>query len=182
MGLSDGNPLYGSVTCYITSQLRPGRPLKGLPSVGGTHVCIYACTYMGTFACVCVGGTVCVCVDGILYLYSLVCNEFFLGVFGLVLVLEFLLSHDRRPPVRHPPHHHLLGHHGAAFLRCALLVVTTVCALLIWRHAFTLPPHAPHAVSVSPVLSNRLECPQLEERCRYMSTDSCTPPDCASVS
>ena len=64
----------------------------------------------------------------ILCLYSQVCNEFFLCVFGLVLVPECLHSHVRRPPDRHPPHHHLLGYHGAAFLRCALLVVTTLCA------------------------------------------------------
>ena len=55
----------------------------------------------------------------ILCLYSQVCSEFFLSVFGLVLVLECVHSHDRRPPVRHPPHHHLLGYHGAAFLQCA---------------------------------------------------------------
>ena len=60
----------------------------------------------------------------ILCLYSQVCNEFFLCVFGLVLVLQYLHSHARRPPA----HHHLLGYHGAAFLRCALLVVTTLCA------------------------------------------------------
>ena len=54
MGLSDGNLSYGSVTCYITSQLRPGRPLKGLPSVGvytSTHVHawvhLYACVWVG---------------------------------------------------------------------------------------------------------------------------------------
>ena len=56
MGLSDGNPSYGSVTCYIASQLRPGRPLEQVSHLSGcTRVCIYACTCMGTFACVCVG-------------------------------------------------------------------------------------------------------------------------------
>jgi len=50
----------------------------------------------------------------ILCLYWQVCIEFFLGVFGLVLVLEYLHSHVRRPPPRQPPHHHLLGYHGAA--------------------------------------------------------------------
>ena len=56
MGLSDGNPSYGSVTCYSTSQLRPGRPLEQVSHLSGcTRVCIYACTYMGAFACVCVG-------------------------------------------------------------------------------------------------------------------------------
>ena len=94
----------------------------------------------------------------ILCLYSQVCIEFFLCVFGLVLVLQCLHSHARRPPVRHPPHHHLLGYQGAAFLQCALLVATTLCALLMWRHACPLPPHAPHAVSVPPVLSNRQAC------------------------
>ena len=50
MGLSDGNPSYGSVTCYITSQLRPGRPLKGLPSVG-----VYTCMYLRMYihGCIC---------------------------------------------------------------------------------------------------------------------------------
>jgi len=56
MGLSDGNPSYGSVTCYITSQLRPERPLEQVSHLSGcTRVCMYACTYMGEFACVCVG-------------------------------------------------------------------------------------------------------------------------------
>ena len=69
----------------------------------------------------------------ILCLYSQFCIEFFLVVFGLVLVLQYLHSHVRRPPPRHPPHHHLLGYHGAAFLRCALLVVksTTSRSFLI---------------------------------------------------
>ena len=57
MGLSDGNPSYGSVTCYVTSQLRPGRPLEGLPSVGGVHM--YGSTHVHTWvhlhACVWVG-------------------------------------------------------------------------------------------------------------------------------
>ena len=51
MGLSDGNPSYGSVTCYITSQLRPGRPLEGLPSVGvytcmDLRIYVHGCIYM----------------------------------------------------------------------------------------------------------------------------------------
>ena len=50
MGMSDGNPPYGSVTCYITSQLRPGRPLAGLPSVG-----VYTCMYLRMYihGCIC---------------------------------------------------------------------------------------------------------------------------------
>jgi len=82
-----------------------------------------------------------------LCLYSQVCIEFFLCVFGLVLALQCLHSHARHPPARHPPHHRLLGYQGVAFLQCALLVATTLCALLIWRHACPLPPHAPHAGS-----------------------------------
>ena len=50
MGLSDGNPSYGSATCYITSQLRRGRPLTGLPSVG-VHTCMYLRIYM--HGCIC---------------------------------------------------------------------------------------------------------------------------------
>ena len=38
MGLSDGNPSYGSVTCYITSQLRLGRPPNRSPICRGAHV------------------------------------------------------------------------------------------------------------------------------------------------
>jgi len=57
MGLSDGSPSYESVTCYIASQLRPGRPLEQVCHLSGcTCVCIYACTYMGTLVCVCVSG------------------------------------------------------------------------------------------------------------------------------
>ena len=47
----DGNPSYGCVTCYITSQLRPGKPLTGLLSVG-VHTCmdlrmyVHGCIYM----------------------------------------------------------------------------------------------------------------------------------------
>jgi len=56
MGLSDGNPSYGSVTCYTASQLRPGRLPEQVSHLSGcTHVCIYACTYIGAFVCVCVG-------------------------------------------------------------------------------------------------------------------------------
>jgi len=56
MGLSDGNTSYGSVTCYIASQLRPGRPLEQVSHLSGcTRVCIYACTCMSTFVYVCVG-------------------------------------------------------------------------------------------------------------------------------
>ena len=44
------NPSYGSVTCYITSQLRPGGPLTGLPSVG-----VYTCMYLRMYihGCIC---------------------------------------------------------------------------------------------------------------------------------
>jgi len=56
MGLSDGNPSYGFVTCFNASQLRPGRPLEQVSHLSGcTRVCIYTCTYMGAFVCVCVG-------------------------------------------------------------------------------------------------------------------------------
>jgi len=76
----------------------------------------------------------------ILCLYLQVCIEFFLGVFGLVLVLQCLLSHVRPPP-RH--------HHGAAFLQCAILVVTTLrralrestisrSALIVWALSVSL--------------------------------------------
>ena len=54
MGLSDGNPSYGSVTCYITSQLRPGRPLTGLPSVG-----VYTCMYVHMYIHECICMRVC---------------------------------------------------------------------------------------------------------------------------
>ena len=55
MGLSDGSPSYGCVTCYTASQLRPGRPLEQVSHLSGcTRVCIYACTYIGAFVCVCV--------------------------------------------------------------------------------------------------------------------------------
>jgi len=57
MGLSDGNPSYESVTCYIASQLRPVRPLEQVfHLLGCTRVCIYACTYMGALVCVCASG------------------------------------------------------------------------------------------------------------------------------
>jgi len=56
MGLSDGNPSYGVVTCFAASQLRPGRPLEQVSHLSGcTRICIYACTYMGAFVCVDVG-------------------------------------------------------------------------------------------------------------------------------
>jgi len=56
MGLSDGNPSNGSVTCHIASQLRPGRSLEQVSHLSGcTRVCIYACICMGTLGCVCVG-------------------------------------------------------------------------------------------------------------------------------
>jgi len=54
MGLSDGNPSYGSVTCYITSQLRPERPLTGLPSVG-----VYTCMYLRMYMHGCIRMRVC---------------------------------------------------------------------------------------------------------------------------
>ena len=53
---TDGNPSYGSVTCYITSQLRPGRPLKGLPSVG-----VYTCMYLRMYIHGCICMRVCGC-------------------------------------------------------------------------------------------------------------------------
>ena len=47
MGLSDGNPSYGSITYYIASQLRPGRPLEQVSHLSGyTHVCIYTCAFI----------------------------------------------------------------------------------------------------------------------------------------
>jgi len=61
---TDGNPSYGSVrwnysygsvTGYIASQVRPGRPLEQDSHLSGcTRVCICACKYIGAFACVCV--------------------------------------------------------------------------------------------------------------------------------
>jgi len=41
MGLSNGSPSYGFVTCYTASQLRTGRPLEQVSHFSGrTHVCI----------------------------------------------------------------------------------------------------------------------------------------------
>ena len=51
MGLLDGNPSYGSVTCYITSQLRPGRPLSvGVYTCMDLRMYIHGCIYMRVWA------------------------------------------------------------------------------------------------------------------------------------
>ena len=55
-GSVDGNPSYGSVTGYVTSQVRPGRPHRS-PICRGVHMYVstHVHTWVDLYACVWVG-------------------------------------------------------------------------------------------------------------------------------
>ena len=118
----------------------------------------------------------------ILCLHSQVCIEFFLCVFGLVLVLQYLHSHARRPPARHPPHHHLLGYRRRFSTVRPSCGNNSVCATDLAPRLPAPPSRAPCGFCAARVVESTGMSAIGRKVSVNMSTDSCTPPDCASVS